>query len=436
VTRRSRARDRKRVSAASGRSTPASRWPRPGAGLLRGARHALRAYARRSRTGVCREGLYYLLLAAFVFAGATLGDVNLLMLLAGMLVGPAWLSWRLVTKTLRRIAVRRHLPREVCAGDLLVVKLELTNSRRRLGSWAVVIEEEIRREGDGRRGEVFRPTAFFSYVPAGQTRERTYRGRLPQRGRYRFQVATVSTRFPFGLLRRTIRSGTADVLVVYPRLGRLTQRWLTRHREWFEGTHRRERRSGRVSGDFYGVRPWRNGDSRRLIHWRSSARHGALVVRQFEQHRNRDLAVLVDLWQPSSPRPEDRENVELAVSFAATVVADACRRGGSNLFVSTTAPGGDGLHGPASVLLMRDVMEHLAVAEASDADRLPELLRRAAATVEPGTEMVLVTTRAIDLGDARLPALAADAHRRPGVPPLRVVNTSNAGLDDYFETEE
>jgi len=403
---------------------------------MRGARHALRVYARRPRTTLCREGIYYLLLAAFVFAGATLGDVNLLMLLAGMLVGPVWLSWRLVTKTLRGITVRRHLPRGVCAGDLLVVKLELANSRRRLGSWAVVIEEEVRREDDGRRGHVFRPTAFFSYVPARQTRERTYRGRLPQRGRYRFQVPTVSTRFPFGLFRRTIRAGAPDVLVVYPRLGRLTQRWLTRHREWFEGTHRREHRHGRVSGDFYGVRPWRSGDSRRLIHWRSSARHGTLVVRQFEQHRNRDLAVLVDLWQPERPQPGDRENVELAVSFAATVVADACRRGGGNLFVSTTAPGGQDLHGPASALLVHDVMEHLAVAEASDGDRLPDLLQRALTAVEPGTETVLVTTRTIDLGDvARFPALAADSHPRSGAPRIRVINASGDSLNDYFQTE-
>jgi uncharacterized protein (DUF58 family) len=372
---------------------------------------------------------------AFVFAGATLGDVNLLMLLAGMLVGPVWLSWRLVTKTLRGIQVQRHMPHGVCAGDLLVVKLELSNSRKRLGCWAVVVEEEAHREGDGRRGDVFRPAAFFSYVPARQTRERTYRGRLPHRGRYHFAVPTVSTRFPFGLFHRTIRAGEPDVLVVYPRLGRLTQRWLTRHREWFEGTHRREHRHGRVSGDFYGVRPWRNGDSRRFIHWRSSARHAALVVRQFEQHRNRDLAVLVDLWQPERPQPEDRENVELAVSFAATVVADACRRGGSNLFVSTSAEGSRDIRGPASALLVQNVMEQLAVAEASGDDRLLDLLQRAMGDMEPGTEVVLVTTRAIDVGDAeRFPSLAADSYWRSLAPRIRVVNTADASLNDYFQT--
>jgi len=276
-----------------------SQWRRMGRLFLRGAGRALSAYSLRSRTVVCREGLYYVVLMVFVFAGALLGDVNLLMILAGMLLGPLWLSWRLVARTLRGLEVVRQVPRGVCAGDPLSVKIELRNTRRRLGSWAIVVEEGIRRDGPARGGEsdALRPAVLFSYVPAGETRERSYRGRLTRRGLYRFEIPAVSTRFPFGLLRRTVRVGDPAVLIVHPRLGRLTREWRKRQHEWFEGTHRREVRHGRVSGDFYGVRPWRSGDSRRSIHWRSSARRGTLVVRQFEQHRNRDLAVLVDLWQ-------------------------------------------------------------------------------------------------------------------------------------------
>jgi len=421
------------------RPSRVSRWRRLGRGLARGARRALSAYALRSRTIVCREGLYYVVLAAFVFAGALLGDVNLLMILAGMLIGPLWLSWRLVGRTLRGLEVVRQVPQGVCAGDPLAVKIELRNTRRRLGSWAVVVEEGIRRDGPvrGADGNVLRPAVLFSYVPAGESRQRSYRGRLVKRGRYRFEVPAVSTRFPFGLLRRTVRIGAPGVLIVHPRLGRLTREWRNRQHEWFEGTHRREIRHGRASGDFYGVRPWRSGDSRRLIHWRSSARRGTLVVRQFEQHRNRDLAVLVDLWQPDDPRPEHLETVELAVSFAATVVADACRRGGGDLWMGTSETGSEDVSGPASPLVMQDVMDHLAVAEASSADRLLELIERALAAVEPGTEIVLVTTRAIDLTDAeRFPALARDPVRRSAAQTVRVVDVADPLLSDYFQPED
>ena len=96
-------------------------------------RRSVRAYTHRSRTTIGREGIYFALLTVSVFVFALLGDVNLLVVLAGMLVGPLWLSWRLVTRTLRGLRVVRTMSHSVCAGDPVVVKVALTNGRRRLG---------------------------------------------------------------------------------------------------------------------------------------------------------------------------------------------------------------------------------------------------------------------------------------------------------------
>ena len=178
---------------------------------------------------------------------------------------------------------------------------------------------------------------LFPYVPAGQSRKGAYRGRLVERGRYQFGPVRLSTRFPFGLFSRTITVGESETLIVLPRLGRLTEGWAARRLEAFAGADRRRRRAG-PEGDFYGVREWRSGDGRRLIHWRSSARLGKLVVRQFERPRSRDVAVVLDLWQPEPPAAEHLENVELAVSFAATVLADLCRKGGSNVYLALEQP--------------------------------------------------------------------------------------------------
>lgn len=361
-----------------------------------------------------------------------LRQVNLLLILTGMLVGPVLFSWRLVVATLRGVQVRRKMPRGLCAGDLLVVNLELDNTRKRLGSWAVVVEDQIRRDGDSDTQTSLRPTTLFGYVPAGQGQNRVYRGRLVQRGRYRLGPIEVSTRFPFGLIRRTVTLDQHDTLLVYPRLGHLTRAWTTRHHESFEGASRRERRESRISGDFYGVRDWRPGDSRRSIHWRSSARRGNLVVRQFEQQRTRDVALLLDLWQPGSPAAEDRENVELAVSFAATVVTDLCRKGGNDLLLGITAAEPVCLAGPASMVLLQDAMEALALAEASAEDRLPDLLERALAQLDSGNDIVLVSPRPVDLGDARFTALRRDANRRQLARRIRLINSSSDQLAELF----
>lgn len=88
------------------------------------------------------------------------------------------------------------------------------------------------------------------------------------------------------------------------------------------------RRTGASDGDFFGLRSWQAGDSRRWIHWRTTARIGEPAVRQFEQQRRFDVCVLVDVFCPiesvlsestqASAAADDA--VELAISAAATLI--------------------------------------------------------------------------------------------------------------------
>ncbi len=80
------------------------------------------------------------------------------------------------------------------------------------------------------------------------------------------------------------------------------------------------------------------------------------MVRQFEQQRNQDLCLLVDLWQPENPSPRTWPDVELAVSFAATIVSDRCRRAGSYLITGTATQTASLSKGPASNALLQEVM--------------------------------------------------------------------------------
>ncbi len=219
-----------------------------------------------------------------------------------------------------------------------------------------------------------------------------------------------------------------------PRLGRLTEGWTARRLEAFAGTQRRQRPG--AEGDFYGVREWRSGDGRRLIHWRSSARLGKLVVRQFERPRTRDVAVVLDLWQPERPAAEHAENVELAVSFAATVLADVCRKSGSNVYLGLSNAGPECVGGPASPATLQGLMERLATVEARSDDALPALLAHALPRIAADTEIVLVSTRPVDLADtARFAALWSDPVLRDRARRILCVDTSSEQLATYFLAE-
>ena len=392
----------------------------------------------RLQTTIRREGWYYLLILAVVFGGAVFKEVNLLLILAGMMLGPLLLNWEAVRANLRGLGIQRKLPPALSAGDRLSVTLKLTNARRRLGAWTVVVEDQVRRvesanAGNHRRPPL-RPSVLFPYVPAGQSRKGGYRGRLVERGRYQFGPVRLSTRFPFGLFSRTIAVGQSETLVVFPRLGRLTQGWTARRLEAIAGADRRRGRPG-PEGDFYGVRQWRSGDGRRLIHWRSSARLGKLVVRQFERPRSRDLAVVLDLWQPEAADAEHLENVELAVSFTATVLADLCRQGGNSVYLALGDPGSECWGGSASPVLLQGFMERLATVEARADDALPALLTDVLRRVAAGAEIVVAGTRPVDPTDVtRFAVLWSDPALRERARRIRCIDTSSGGLAEFFQT--
>jgi uncharacterized membrane protein YhaH (DUF805 family) len=71
----------------------------------------------RRQIAIHREGWYYLLIVAVVFGGALFKEVNLLLILAGMLLGPVLLNWQAVGTNLRGLRVERKLPRGLSAGD-------------------------------------------------------------------------------------------------------------------------------------------------------------------------------------------------------------------------------------------------------------------------------------------------------------------------------
>ena len=68
--------------------------------------------------------------------------------------------------------------------------------------------------------------------------------------------------------------------------------------------------------NFHAMRPYVPGDDRRHVHWRSTARAGQLMVRQYEETRMSRVAVTLDTGRTSYL---DEAEFELAVSCAASL---------------------------------------------------------------------------------------------------------------------
>lgn len=357
------------------------------------------------RVRLLREGLYYLVVLGFIIGGAVLRQVNLLLIIAGLMAAPLLIDWRFAMAALRGFTMRRRAPDRVEAGVPFTVDLLARKRSARFDSWAVVLRDRIEHSGSTETTIV---DVLASRVGATWSRA-TYRCTLHERGRYRFGPLSASNRFPLGLVEATQEFQKHETLLVVPKLGVLTASWKRAIEDESIGARRSQKRRSGASGEFYGLREWRSGDTRRWIHWRTSARIGKLAVRQFEQQRNLDLAIVLDLHNTGQSIEIKNSRVERAVSFVATIAHDWRGKAGSRFTLALSGDESTYMSGHASSQYVGDILEQLALVRPGDATDTSQLLGRCMELSAGDARIVVISTR--DRPDEMLGSNLAEHHR-------------------------
>jgi uncharacterized protein (DUF58 family) len=412
---------------------------------------------------ITREGIYFLFIVAVILFGSMFREVNQMLLLASLMCCvPMFITWRIGRMSLRNIIVRRFLPPQIFAGEPFVVQLEAEKSKRRkffhLGSWSAVAVDRIRLARDEqnekkKQKKGYEPAVYFEYIADGSTVRKSYAGRLPQRGKYRAGPFLIQTKFPFGFFRHRFEQAESkdenNCFFVYPKIGTIRADWLKEHRKLLGRSQERYFRPSRVSGELIGIRNWQQGDAKRWVHWRATARHNELFVRQFTMRQNRDCAVILDLFVPelqgidTEDKLRQRENFELAVSFTATLFSKTFSRNGVRLFFTTSRKDDGILSGTSSLPLTTAVLEILALAEpdkysednhnADNYDALPKKLMRLVSSVGPDTDIILVSACPfVKYAEERFKDIDSSARLRNILRRLKIVDTSDNRFDNYF----
>ena len=81
------------------------------------------------RIRLTREGIYYLFVLLFVMGGAVFREVNLLLVISAIMIGPIVFSWRLVAASLNRLQIERHLPKTMAVNQPFTVTLTVANGQ-------------------------------------------------------------------------------------------------------------------------------------------------------------------------------------------------------------------------------------------------------------------------------------------------------------------
>jgi uncharacterized protein (DUF58 family) len=145
-------------------------------------------------------------------------------------------------------------------------------------------------------------------------RQRVTAGR---RGAHDIGPLIISRTDPFGLAYGEFSIGQPKQLLVTPRVTRLPRGELDIAKS--EGTEHELIRHSIPSADELIAREYRPGDPLRRVHWRATARHDKLMVRQEEQRSNPEAWILFDTHRAARRDPRQPSGHEQDPAFEAVV---------------------------------------------------------------------------------------------------------------------
>ena len=348
-----------------------------------------------------REGFHFGFLIVFILVGAIIRNVNLLVVLAGPLLGMIFFQWRLATRTLSHLSLTRKVPSNSQARRPFRVSLHLRNHKKWLGVWSVLVQDRLMEtDRDGLpTSDGFQISTVIDRTNPLSTSTVEYECQCDRRGLIEFGPLHCSTLFPWGLLRSYFWLHEKDQCVVHPTVGTLQPGW----RELFEvrrhGSQQTKGQSGTSEGEFYGLRNYRVGDSPRWIHWRSTARRNEPVVRQFERQENIHACVLLDLYRDPKQSTEKEalrkfdETVDEAVEFVGTLANILVGRGGGTISVAIAADEVRYMDKIQSRNQIQSLMDELAIVQASTTANWQEGVSALANTLRAHPLLVVISTR-------------------------------------------
>jgi uncharacterized protein (DUF58 family) len=211
---------------------------------------------------------------------------------------------------------------------------------------------------------------------------------LARRGHFRIEPLQIRTGDPFGLFEASAAVGQGLTLVVYPRVERLPMWRLPAAN--IEGSHSAPERTLQTTPLATTVRPYAPGDSFNRIHWKSTARHGEIQVKEFDLEQTSDVWLFLDLDRRVQAGKGDESTVEVAVRAAASI---ADRGLLENRAVGITT------NGHRAAILPADrggrqhlkIMQLLAAVDADGTEPLAEALVNGLARLRRGMTAVVIT---------------------------------------------
>lgn len=243
-----------------------------------------------------------------------------------------------------RFSVHRILPRFGTVGQPLAYSMVVRNETPRLQVGLVAIDELANAQpgfddfvaihaAESRRGQSFRLRASpgvkqftntkvdevpIPPLPAGEEAEVKFNMVPVRRGYLRFDGVAVARPDPIGLVKSLVRVRRPESILVLPKRYLLPSIALPGTEKYQQGGVAMASSVGQ-SEEFVSLREYRPGDPLRHIHWRSWARAGKPIVKEFADEFFVRHALILDSFLGDGDSEIFEDAVSIAASFACTI---------------------------------------------------------------------------------------------------------------------
>ena len=281
----------------------------------------------RRRYHLHPPGLVYCIITVLLGLGALNSQNNLLFGAFGLALGGLLISGIVSGAMLMGVRVRRAGFEPAPVGEDVIIRYEIENRSRIYPVFAVRIGEH-RRSGSPLSNHIELHDALVMHLAPRQTARMAAPCPALRRGEFPLDAMRITTRFPFGIIRKSIILPEHSQGLVHPR--RIDARRLNESiGSAMSGDDPAPvgRRRG-VEIDLMALRDYVPGDSPRRIAWRATARTGEMVVRDSQSATPARRWVALDLTD-SAGAIASADRCEQAIELAAAAIERITLSGGA-----------------------------------------------------------------------------------------------------------
>jgi len=301
---------------------------------------------------ITKVGLWYIVLTILVAVPAANTGNNALYLVEAFLLALLVVSGVASRQNLRRLDLGFEPPAEIYAKQPFSIRYTIHNRGRFMSRRLLVVAGV----GEGK------PT-LIPHIPIQGTDRGLMEVQVEHRGIHQVPYLHFSSIFPLGLFRKGLRYRIDRQLLVYPEVD--TTRSVSV--EQLGGEGELPSTDAGAGYDLLSLRLFREGDDRRGIHWKQTARTGNLIFMERAADTGRRLSIQLDNAVGDLADPEDILRFERLVSRAATATHH-CLKSDYEVELITRSGlvpfGRGGFH-------RRRILEHLALLETVPRQRDP-----------------------------------------------------------------